>query len=66
MSQRVTVMEWVKTRTGVAQVAVEVGSIPAWRSGLKDPVLLGLWCRLQLQLEFNPRSRNFHMHWVQP
>ena len=37
------------------------GSIPGLVHWIKDPVLLQLWHRLQLQLRFNPRPRNFHM-----
>ena len=29
---------------------------------VKDLALLQLWCRLQLQLRFDPWPRNFHMH----
>ena len=31
---------------------------------VKDLVLLQLWCRLQLWLEFDPWPRNIHMPWV--
>ena len=32
---------------------------------VKDPVLLQLWCRLELWLRFNPWPRKFQMLWVQ-
>ena len=38
------------------------GSIPSPVQWVKDLVLLELWCRLQLQLGFNPWPSNFHMH----
>ena len=38
--------------------------IPRPVQWVKDPVLLQLWCRLQLRLRFDPWSRNFHMLWV--
>ena len=40
----------------------------AQHSGLKDPALPQLLCRLQLQLRFNPWPRNFCMPqmWPQP
>ena len=34
--------------------------------GLKDPVLLQLWLRLQLQLRSDPWPRNFHIQWIWP
>ena len=33
---------------------------------VKDPALLQLWCRSQLQLRFHPCPRNFHTLLVQP
>ena len=54
--------QWVKNLTALVQVTEEVQvQSPAWNSGLKDPVLLQLWHRLQLQLRFNPWPENFHM-----
>ena len=48
--------QWVKNLTGAAWVAVEMQvQYPAWRSGLKDLVLLQLW------LQFSPGPRNFQM-----
>ena len=38
------------------------GSIPGLAPGIKDPELLQLWCRWQLQLRFNPWSRNSICH----
>lgn len=35
------------------------GSIPSPAQWVKDPVWLQLWCRLQVQLRFNPQ--NFKM-----
>ena len=34
------------------------GSIPGWAQYVKDPVLLKLWCRLQLQLGSDPWPGN--------
>ena len=52
-----------KNMIAEALVAVEaqVQSL-AWCSGLKDPTLQQLQCRSQLQLGFNPWSRNFIGH----
>ena len=48
--------------TAAAWVTVEVRvQSPAWRSGLKDPVLPQLWCRLQMWPGFNPWPRNLHV-----
>ena len=33
---------------------------------VKEPALMQLWHRLQLQLRFDPWPRNFHMLWVWP
>ena len=33
---------------------------------VKDLALQQLWCRLQMELRFNPWSGNFHMSQVQP
>ena len=41
-------------------------SIPRSTQWLKDPVLLGLWHRSQLQLGFHPWTRNFHTPGVRP
>ena len=50
-----TVMQWVKNSTAAAEVTAEVqAGSSAWLSGLKDPALLQLLHRLQLQLRFNP------------
>ena len=61
------VAQWVKNLTAVVQSVAEVQvQSPAWHSGLKDPVLLQLWQRSQLQCGFDPWPRNFHMPQVQP
>ena len=40
-------VQWVKSLTAVSLVPAEARvRSPAWHSGLKDPVLLQLWCRL--------------------
>ena len=54
--------QWVKNLTIAAWVATEaqVESL-AWYSGLKDPMLLQLWCRSQLWLGFSPWPGNFHL-----
>ena len=59
--------QWVKNLIAAAQVAVE-GQVRylAPCSGLKDLVLLQLWCRLQLWLGFGPWPGNFCMQWVRP
>ena len=44
-------VQWVKNLTAGAQVVV--GSILGLVQWIKDPVLLQLWHRLQLQLRFN-------------
>ena len=60
-------MQWVKSLTAVAQVALEVwAQSPALHSGLKDLVLLQLQYSSQLQLGFNLWPRNFHMLQVRP
>ena len=58
---------WVKNPTAAPRVSVEawVQSL-AWYSGLKDPLLLHLWCRLQLRLGFHPWPGNIHMSRVWP
>ena len=46
-----TVVQWVKNPTTVAQFSAEAWAQSlAQCSGLKDLVLLHLWCRLQMQL----------------
>ena len=54
--------QWIKNPTAEAWTTAEawVQSLTLC-SGLKDSVLLQLWCSLQLQLEFNPQPRNFHV-----
>ena len=48
------VVQWVKSPIA-AQVVVELWvRSPARHSGLKDPALLQLWCRLQLWFRFSP------------
>ena len=66
--QRVpTMAQWVKNPTAVSKVAAEVWVLsPTWHSGLKDPALLWLQCRLQLWLGLSPWPGNFHMPQVQP
>ena len=41
--------------------AEEAGSIPVLAQWVKDLALMQLWCRLQLQLPFDPWPQNFHM-----
>ena len=41
------------------------GLIPSLVQWVKDPALLRLWCRSQLQLSFSPWHRNFPMPWAQ-
>ena len=50
-----TVAQWAKNLTAAARVAAQLW-VPSLDqcSGLKDPALLQLWCRLQLQLGFSP------------
>ena len=62
-----TVAQWVKNPTEMAWVAVgeEVQSL-AHHNGLKDPVLLQLRHRLQLQLRFSLWPENLDMPWVWP
>ena len=49
------VAEWVKNPTAVAWVAEKAWvQSPGGHSGLKNPALLQLWCKLQLWLGFNP------------
>ena len=54
--------QWVKNPAAAARVTAEA-RVPrlARRSGLKDPALLQLWCRLHLQLGSSPWPRSFHM-----
>ena len=61
------VVQWVKNTTAVAQVTVwsQVQSLTQ-RNRLKDPTLLQLWQRSQLQLRFSPLSGNFHMPCMWP
>ena len=58
---------WIKNPTAVTGVAAEaqVRSL-AQGSGLRDLVLLKLWCTLQTWLGFSPWPRNFHMPQVWP
>ena len=57
-----TVAQWVKNLTRAAWVTAEVWVLsPAWHSGLKDPVLLPLSCRLLLWLRFSLWPGNFHI-----
>ena len=54
--------QWVKNLPAVALIPVEVWvRSMAWYSGLKDPELLQLQFRPQLQLGFNPWPGNFHI-----
>ena len=53
--------------SAAAQATAEVQvRPPAWGSGLKDTALPQMYCRLQLQLRFNPWTWNFHMLRVWP
>ena len=45
------VAKWVKNPTRMHE---DVGSIPGLAQWVKDLVLLWLWCRLQIQLQFDP------------
>ena len=47
-------------RPGVVSMGALVLST-TWGHGLKDLAMLQVWCRLQLQLRFNPWPGNFHM-----
>lgn len=60
-----SVAQCVKDLTAVAGVAVE-GSIPSLTQCVKDPALLQLLRRLQLQLWFDPWPWNFHLPLMQP
>lgn len=67
------VVQWVKNPKVAAQVAAEAWVLsPAWRSGLKDLVLMQLWaltqlsCRLWLCLRLSLWLGNFYVPWVQP
>ena len=42
------------------------GQIPGLAQWSKDLVWQQLWHKSQLQLRFDPWTRNFHMPWVQP
>ena len=48
----------------IASVRIRIWS-PSFAQWVKSPVLLWLWCRPQLQLQFDPEPRNFHMSQVQ-
>ena len=54
-------MPWVKE---LAFSLYSVGLMP--RAGVKDLVLLQLWCGLQLWLRFDPWPRNFHLPGMWP
>ena len=41
--------------------AEEAGSIPVLAQWVKDLALMQLWCRLQLQLPFDPWPQKFQM-----
>ena len=59
--------QWVKNLTTVAWADAEMqGGSLTWCSGLKDPMLLQLWRRSQLQLKFSSWPGNFYMLWVWP
>ena len=47
-------------------IEYSIFSVPSVVQRVKDPVLLQLWRRSQLQVVFNPWPRNFHMPQVQP
>ena len=60
-------VQWDKNLTAAARVTVEVWVQPlVWHSGLKDPVLAQLQCRLKLWLGFSPWPENVHMAQVWP
>ena len=55
----------IKNLPAVPQVTAEEQDLTQ-HSGLKDPALLQLQQRSQLQLGFSPWPGDFHMPWVQP
>ena len=57
------VAQQVKNLTSIHE---DAGLIPGVIQCIKDLALPWLWCRVQLQLQFNPKPRNFHMPQVQP
>ena len=57
------VAEWVND---LACLCGGASSNPSPVQCVKDPALLQLWCRSQLQLRFHPCPRNFHTLLVQP
>ena len=60
-------VQWVKKAIAVVCIAAEMQVQPqAWSSGLKDPLLPQLWCRLQLWLKLYPWPGNFHIPGVRP
>ena len=54
--------QWVNDLAHLCGIA---GLIPGLAQWAKDPVLLKLWCRLQMRLRFDPWLGNFHMLLVQ-
>ena len=61
-------VQWARNLTAEAWIAMEKAQVlsPAQCSGLKDPALPQLQCRLQLQLGFSYWPRNFHMPQMWP
>ena len=53
-----TMARWIKNPATVAWITVEVWVWPlAWNSGLKDPALPQLWCRLAAAAQIQPLAQ---------
>ena len=50
----------------VTGIHEDTGSIPGLSHGLRIQCCCELWCRLQMQLRFDPQPGNVHMPKVQP